>query len=93
MPVHVIGQINIKNMDKWLEYKNQVQKTLEPFGATVLVRGHKVDSFVGETHYPEVVVIAFDSLELAQEWYHSEAYQSIVATRKKGADIILHVYE
>lgn len=93
MSAYVIGQIKIKDEEKWLEYKSKVQGTLEPYGAKVLVRGSQIDSFVGILEYPEVVIIEFESLQKAQEWYTSESYQSIVSIREKGADIILHVYQ
>ncbi|XPV70444.1 MAG: DUF1330 domain-containing protein [Halarcobacter sp.] len=93
MAVYVIGQICIKNMEKWLEYKNKVKNTLEPYGAKILLRGTKTESFVGTTKYPEVVAIEFETLEKAKQWYNSNEYQSIVSIRQKGADITLHVYE
>jgi uncharacterized protein (DUF1330 family) len=92
MSVYVIGQIKIKDVNRWQEYKTQVQNTLIPFGGKVLLRGNKLDSFVGTTDYPEVVVIEFDSQEVAKQWYESENYQKLISTREKGADIILHVY-
>jgi uncharacterized protein (DUF1330 family) len=92
MAVYVIGQIKIKNQDKWNEYKNQVSNTLIPYGGKVLFRGTHIDSFVGTTEYPDVVAIEFESVDIAKQWYESKEYQSLVEIREKGADIILHVY-
>lgn len=92
MAVYVIGQIKIKNQDKWQEYKNQVADTLIPYGGKVLFRGSQIDSFVGATEYPDVVAIEFESDDIAKQWYESKEYQSLVEIREKGADIILHVY-
>ncbi len=92
MAVYVIGQINIKNQDKWQEYKNQVADTLIPYGGKVLFRGSQIDSFVGVTEYPDVVAIEFGTADIAKQWYQSKEYQSLVEVREKGADIILHVY-
>ncbi len=92
MAVYVIGQIKIKNQDKWQEYKNQVADTLMPYGGKVLFRGSQIDSFVGATVYPDVVAIEFDTADIARQWYESKEYQSLVEIREKGADIILHVY-
>lgn len=93
MSVYVIGQIRITDQEKWVEYKNQVQATLEPYGGKVLLRGSHIDAFVGTADYPEVVAIEFDSHEAAKAWYHSSAYQRLVPIRENGAEIILHVYE
>lgn len=92
MSVYVIGQIKIKNQDKWQEYKNQVADTLIPYGGKVLFRGSQIDSFVGVTEYPDVVAIEFGTADIAKQWYQSKEYQSLVEVREKGADIILHVY-
>ncbi len=92
MSVYVIGQIRITDQEKWLDYKNRVQTTLEPYGAKILLRGSRIDSFVGTTDYPDIVAIEFDSRDLAREWFNSTEYQSIVPIREKGAEIILHVY-
>ena len=93
MGVFVIGQIKVKDEEKWAEYKSKVQSTLEPYGAKILVRGSQIDSFVGTLEYPDVVIIEFETKQKAQEWYNSESYQSIVPIREKGADIILHLYQ
>ncbi len=93
MGVFVIGQIRVKDEEKWAEYKSKVQSTLEPYGAKILVRGSCIDSFVGTLEYPDVVIIEFETDKKAQEWYNSESYQSIVPIREKGADIILHMYQ
>ena len=92
MSVYVIGQIKIKNQDKWNEYKNQVADTLIPYGGKVLFRGTQIDSFVGVTEYSDVVAIEFGTADIAKQWYKSKEYQSLVEVREKGADIILHVY-
>ncbi len=93
MAVFVVGQIKIKNQVKWDEYKSKVGDTLKPYGAKILFRGSQSEAFVGELNYPDIVAIEFDSKEVAKAWYNSKEYQSIVATRQKGADIILHMYE
>lgn len=93
MSVYVIGQIRITDQEKWNDYKSQVRSTLEPYGGKVLLRGSKTDSFVGETSYPDVVAIEFDSAEKAKKWYYSAAYQRLVPIREKGAEIILNIYQ
>lgn len=92
MSVYVVGQIKITNYEKWIEYKEQVQSTLEPYDGKVLFRGGHIDVFVGEVQYPEIVAIEFESSDLAKQWFESKEYQSLVAIREKGADIILHLY-
>lgn len=94
MSVFAIGQIsNIKDEKKWLEYKSKVKATLDAYGAKVLFRGTKVDIFVKSSEFKEIVAIEFDSIELANSWFNSSEYQSIVSIREKGADVTLELYE
>ncbi|CUV65307.1 conserved hypothetical protein [Sulfurovum sp. enrichment culture clone C5] len=93
MSVYVVGQIKITDYEKWIEYKDQVQATLEPYGGKVLFRGSHIDAFVGEIQYPEIVAIEFKSDKMAKAWHNSKSYQSLVSIREKGAEIILHLYK
>ncbi|MDD5052863.1 MAG: DUF1330 domain-containing protein [Sulfuricurvum sp.] len=92
MGVFVVGQIQIKNQEKWDEYKSLVQATLKPYGGIVKLRGTQVKTLIGDTLYPDIVVIEFESHEKAEKWYFSSEYQNIVPIREKGADIILNIY-
>ena len=94
MSVYAIGQIKkIKDKKSWEEYKKRVKLTLENYNAKVLFRGEKADSFVETTDFSEIVVIEFESKQIAKAWFESEAYQSIVPLRQKGAEVTLELYE
>lgn len=55
MSVYVIGQIRITGQKKWVEYKNRVQATLEPYGGKVLLRGRHIDTGKwGGNHFARV---------------------------------------
>ena len=58
-----------------------------------LARGGKVATFQGEAPKGRIVVIAFDSLERAQAWYDSPAYQEIKPIRLKSATSRVFVVE
>jgi len=93
MSVYAIGQIsNIKDQNKWNEYKQKVRLTLEAYNAKVLFRGEKIDSLINSSNYTEVVAIEFKSLQIAKEWFQSKSYQDIVAIRQQGADVTLELY-
>ena len=40
----------------------------------------------GQWHGTQTVVLEFDSVEAASEWYHSEAYQEAAKLRQAAAD-------
>jgi len=91
--VYVIGQITIKNSQKWEEYKAQVPQTLESFNASVVLRGNAVESLDGNDDYTDIVVLEFDSFPEAKKWYLSSAYQKLIALRKEAANVVLKMYD
>lgn len=93
MSVYIIGQITIKNSQKWEEYKAQVPQTLESFNASVVLRGKAVESLDGDDAYTDIVVLEFDTLAQAKKWYSSTAYQKLIALRKEAANVVLKIYE
>ncbi len=40
----------------------------------------------GDWHGPQTVVLEFESVEAAREWYNSEAYQEAAKLRQAAAD-------
>jgi uncharacterized protein (DUF1330 family) len=69
------------------EYSPKVAATVEPFGGHWLVRGGKTINDEGEPPKPRIVVIAFDSIDKAQAWRRSPAYQALLPCREKAAKI------
>ena len=90
---YVVGQITIKNPQRWAEYRSQVPATLVPWGGELVFRGTKVAEWAGENRHPETVVIRFPSLEAAQGWFESPAYQWLIPLRQQAADVDLLVYD
>ncbi|WP_054814987.1 DUF1330 domain-containing protein [Nocardia arizonensis] len=68
-----------------LEYLERVQDTLNPFDGRFLVHGPPTE--VVEGRWPgSMVLIEFPDLERARTWYHSPAYQAILALRTDHID-------
>lgn len=88
----VVGQMTVKDPEKWAQYRSQVLATLLPFGGELVFRGEQVRSFSGVNPHPEIVVIRFPSLEQAQGWYGSAAYQKLIPLRQEAADVVLTSY-
>ena len=93
MSVYVIGQITIKDMQKWEAYKAQVPKTLESFNASVVLRGKAVESLDGNDNYTDIVVLEFDTFAEAKKWYTSTNYQKLIPLRKEAANVVLKIYD
>jgi uncharacterized protein (DUF1330 family) len=63
-------------------YVTHIPSTLEPFGGRFLVRGGKVTRVEGDAPLPRISIIEFDSLDKAQGWYNSPAYQKLIPVRQ-----------
>ena len=89
---YVVGQMTVKNPEKWAQYRSQVLATLLPFGGELLFRGEQVQSFSGVNPHPDIVVIRFPFLDDAQGWHASAAYQALIPLRQAAADVVLTTY-
>ena len=89
---YVVGQMTVKNPEKWAQYRAQVLATLLPFGSELVFRGEQVHSFSGVNPHPDIVVIRFPSMGDAEGWHGSQAYQALIALRQEAADVVLTTY-
>lgn len=89
---YVVGQITVKNPEKWDEYRSRVPQTLEPWGAELVFRGALQGMYTGETTHPDIVVIRFPSVAAADGWFASTAYQALIPIRQQAADVTLLSY-
>lgn len=55
-------------------------------GATLLSFDQKPEVLEGSWHGSQTVVLEFESVEAAREWYHSDAYQAAAKLRQAAAD-------
>jgi uncharacterized protein (DUF1330 family) len=90
---YVVGQLTVKNAEKWAEYRSRVPATLAPWGAELVFRGKKVANLAGEHAHSDIVVIRFPDKEAVQGWHASAAYQSLIPLREQAADMVLLSYE
>ena len=72
--------------DDWCmaEYGKLASKTMA--GATVLSIGHNPTVIEGDWPATQTVLLEFDSVDAAKEWYYSDAYQEAVKLRQAAAN-------
>ena len=92
-PGYVIAEVNITDLSTFEKYGEQVPGTLAPFNHHYVVRGNKYQSLEGEPPTGGVVIIAFDSVEKAREWYYSPAYAAIRPIRQSSAKSRIYIVE
>ena len=90
---YVVGQMTVKNPEKWAQYRGQVLATLTPWRGELVFRGNQVKALSGECPHADIVVIRFPSLADADGWHSSPAYQALIALRQEAADVLLLTYE
>lgn len=90
---YLVGQVTIKNPDKWAEYTRQVPGTLAPWGAELVFRGKQAAALSGASPHTDIVVIRFPDLAALNQWFSSPAYQALIPVREQAAEVLLLSYE
>jgi uncharacterized protein (DUF1330 family) len=83
-PGYFIAEVEVTDPATAQKYGEKVPETLAPFNHHYVVRGGKTQSLEGEPP-KQIVIIAFDSVEKAREWYDSPAYATIKPLRLSAA--------
>ncbi|WP_439517408.1 DUF1330 domain-containing protein [Hydrogenophaga sp.] len=68
-----------------VSYVRQIDETLTPFGGVFRIHGANPEVTEGELP-GHIVLIEFPSMDMARAWYHSEAYQAILALRTRHSE-------
>ncbi|WP_199254845.1 DUF1330 domain-containing protein [Mycolicibacterium mengxianglii] len=55
-------------------------------GAKVLAADTKAETIEGEWHGNQTVLLEFESVEAAKQWYYSDEYQAALKLRQAAAD-------
>ena len=90
---YIIGHITIKDKNKWLEYRNLLPATLEPWDVELIFRGKLSSVLSGDHRHTDTVVIRFPDVQTLSDWHSSPQYQAIIPIRQEAADVDLLAYE
>lgn len=93
MPAYCVGQIRVKHVEAWDDYRSRVGDTIKKYGGKLLFRGQQAHVFSGEMLQDNVVVLQFEDIDSAKRWHDSAEYQALVPIRDKGADVTLVLYK
>jgi uncharacterized protein (DUF1330 family) len=92
-PGYFVAELEITDPAKFQTFLPQVPGTLQPFGGHFLVRPGKVAAALEGEPPKSFAIVAFDSVERAQAWYHSAAYQAIIPLRLSSAKTTAFIAE
>ncbi len=93
MAGYMIGNITVTNPEAFAEYGKRVPETVAQFGGTYVVRGGTPERIEGEYEPVRIVVLQFESVERAKEWYHSDVYAPLKEMRMKASKGDLYFVE
>lgn len=75
------------------EYMPRVYPVLEEYGAVFLAGSDAPIVKEGDRHVKRVVLLEFESLQRAEEFYHSADYQAVIGYRLDSARSHLYIFE
>lgn len=93
MAGYVIVQVDVHDPEGFAVYRDMVPPTLEAYGGRYLVRGGEFECVEGRWNPKRLVIIEFDSVERAKQWWASEEYAPAKALRERTAESTMIVIE
>ena len=93
MPAYIVVQIDVKDPTGYEEYKRLAPSSIEKHGGKYIVRGGEVETLEGDWNPKRFVVLEFESMERAKQWWNSEHYKDAKHLRHKTADSQMIVVE
>lgn len=85
MTAYVIANIDVKDPARYAEYIKLTPGSIAPFGGRFIVRGGHAEKLEGDIPANRIVVLEFDSYEMAKAWYESEIYRAAKAVRQSAS--------
>ena len=85
MSAYIIVQIDVKDQEKYNEYKTMVPPTIEAYGGKFLVRGGATETLEGDWNPERFVILEFESAERAKQWWSSEEYRKPKELRQSAS--------
>lgn len=86
MPVYLIMDIEITDEESYAQYRSLVPPIIEKFGGTYLVRGGLSKNVEGDWHPNRIVVVEFESSEVAEAFLNAPEYEPVKRIRHNAAN-------
>ena len=85
MAGYVIVQVHVHDPEGFAVYREMVPPTLDVYGGRYLVRGGDFECLEGQWDPKRLVIIEFDSVQRARQWWASKEYAPARQLREKTA--------
>ena len=93
MAAYVIADVKIEDPVQYEDYRKMVPATIAAYGGRFIARGGRTEVLEGEWRPNRVVIIEFESVERAKEWWASEEYRAARELRQRTSAGSLIVVE
>ena len=86
MAAYLFADINVTDPARFDDYRGKVAPLVEKYGGKYLVRGGGYEKVEGDWSPNRLVVIEFETLARAKEWYYSPEYAGPMKLRHESAN-------
>ena len=91
MAAYVIISARITDPEQFKRYQDLAGPSLRSHGGRVMAAGSDFERMEGQWEKPTVVMLEFESVEQAKNWYESPDYQDAIEARTGAAEFDLIV--
>lgn len=84
MAAYFIGFAKVKDAAKAQEYSAKAGPTIGPAGGTLVGKGKLANVLAGQLDANSALIVKFASVDAANAWYNSPAYQALVPLRDEA---------
>ena len=92
-PAYYVAEFQLTNPLTIKPYSENVEKTFKPFSGRFVVRGADIDVKEGFGAQGRLIMIKFDSLAQARNWYNSKEYQKLIPIRQRSGNNRTYIVE
>lgn len=85
MAAYVIAEIDVTDTAGYEEYRRLGPPTIAVYGGKFVARGGKVEVLEGSWAPRRLVVLEFETVERAKEWWASKEYSAAKQVRQRTA--------
>ena len=85
MAAYVILDITVNDPAKYEDYKKLAPPAIEAYGGKYLARGGALEILEGDWQPNRVVILEFQSIEMAKKWINSPEYSDAKTLRHQTA--------
>lgn len=85
MAAYLITNVEIRDAEKFKDYVKATPAVIKRFGGKFLVRGGDFEICEGSWNPKRLVVVEFESMQKAKQFYNSPQYNTIKGLRQSSA--------